>query len=412
MAATSNAILTQGRGGLPRLIEQLKSDDEARFRLGLHAARLLDVDASAALVAQFKTQPPARQVPLLILLGELGNKTSLPAVLEAAKTGDIEVRVAAIRTLTQLNDANAVPVLLAAATDAEERIATAARSTLASLDSDEINTTIVGLLESGDAKTRQMAIDVAAQRKIASAAPTLMELTTSTDPTVRTSAIKALGPTARLEDLSDFIALAIDTRDSDISSVVQSSLRSACVRMPQEECAERLAAAMPNASPPDKILLLEQLTSVGGTTALKTVVAAAKSRDDAMRDAGTRLLGEWLSADAAPAMLDLAKTLPKGKYQIRALRGYVRIARQLNMTPDERIAVCRNTLEIAKRSDDKMLIFEVLKRYPTREGSEPGGIAPQRQAPSAAGVCDDRGNRPSRCHGITRTNREGLAASA
>ena len=58
---------------------------------------------------------------------------------------------------------------------------------------------------------------------------------------------------------------------------------------------------MPNASPPDKVLLLEQLTSVGGTTALKTVVAAAKSSDDAMRDAATRLLGEWLSADGYEA---------------------------------------------------------------------------------------------------------------
>ena len=368
LAATSNAILTQGKGGLPRLIEQLKSDDEARFRLGLHAARLLDVDASAALVAQFKTQPPARQVLLLVVSGDLGNKTSLPTVLEAAKTGDIKVRVAAIRTLAKLNDATAVPVLLAAATDAEERIAAAARSTLALLDSDEINTAIVGLLESDDAQTRQMAIDVAAQRKIASAAPTLLKMANSTDPTVRTSAVKALGSTARLEDLSDFIALAVDARDSNVSSVVQSSLRSACVRMPQEECAERLAAAMPNASPPDKVLLLEQLTSVGGTTALKTVVAAARSNDDAMQPNATRLLGVWLTADAAPALFDLAETLPEGKYQIRALRGYIRIARQLNMTPEERMTVCRNVLAIAERSDDKLLVLEVLKRYPTQEG--------------------------------------------
>jgi len=69
-------------------------------------------------------------------------------------------------------------------------------------------------------------------------------------------------------------------------------------------------------------------------------------------------------------MFDLAKTLPKGKYQVRALRGYVRIARQLNMTPSERIAVCRNTLAIAKRSENRKLVFEVVKRYPTPAGLE------------------------------------------
>jgi len=67
-------------------------------------------------------------------------------------------------------------------------------------------------------------------------------------------------------------------------------------------------------------------------------------------------------------MLDLAKTLPEGKYRIRALRGYIRIARQLNMTSAERIAVCRNTLAIAKRSEDRGLVLEVVRRYPTPEG--------------------------------------------
>ena len=125
---------------------------------------------------------------------------------------------------------------------------------------------------------------------------------------------------------------------------------------------------MLHASTAARVLLLEQLTSVGGTTALETVVNAAKSNDDVMQDNATRLLGVWLTADAAPALFDLAETLPEGKYQIRALRGYIRIARQLNMTPEERMTICRNVLAIAERSDDKLLVLEVLKRYPTREG--------------------------------------------
>jgi hypothetical protein len=138
-----------------------------------------------------------------------------------------------------LGDATVVPVLLAAATQSDKRLADAARSTLAVLDSGEINAAIVDLLTSDNVRTRQMAIDPTAQRNIASAAPTLLEL---------------------------------------------------------------------------------------------------------------------------------AKTSSEGKYQIRALRGYVRIARQLNMTPDERMTVCRNTLAVAQRSDDKALVLEVFRRYPTPEG--------------------------------------------
>jgi len=370
LAATRNAIAALGEDGLPRLAELLKSKEASQFRVALHVARQLgdDVDVSSALVAGFERQSPARQALLLIALGDLGDKATLPTVVEAAKSGEVEVRIEAIRTLAQLGDATVVPVLLAAATGSDEQLADAARSTLALLGSGEINSAIVDLLKSDDAQTRKMAIDVAAQRKIASAAPTLLGLAKHSDATTRLAAVKALGSTARLEDLPAFISLAIAAQGSEDSPLVQSSLKSACVRMPQEECAEKLAAAMRDASTATRVFLLEQLTSVGGTTALKTVVAAAKSSDDAMQDAATRLLGKWLTADAAPAMLDLAKTLPAGKYQIRALRGYVRIARQLNMTPAERMTVCRNTLAIAKRSDDKGLVFEVVRRYPTGDG--------------------------------------------
>ena len=244
----------------------------------------------------------------------------------------------------------------------------AAKSTLAVLDAGDINSAIVDMLAGNDVQSCQMAIEMAAQRKIASASPALLKLARGTNATLRTPAIKALGSTARLEDLSDFIALAIASQKSNDAATVEASLKSACVRMPQEACAKTLAGAMPSASTATRMVLLDQLASVGGTTALKMVVSAAKSNNDAAQDAGTRLLGKWLTADAASALLDLAKTLPEGKYQVRALRGYVRIARQLNMTPEERVVVCRNTLAIAERSDDRALVFEVIRRYPTGDG--------------------------------------------
>jgi HEAT repeat protein len=370
LAATRNAIAALGEDGLSRLAELLASEDESQFRIALHVARQLgdDVDASSVLVAGLKGQSTARQALTLIALGDLGDAASLPTVLEVATGGEGEARIEAILALAQLGDATAVPVLLAAATQSDDRIAGAAKSTLAVLDAGDINAAIVEMLVSTDTATCQMAIDMTAQRRIASAAPALLKLTQGNNATLRTSAIKALGSTARLEDLTDFIALAIASQQSDDAATVAAALKSACVRMPQEACARKLAAAMPSASTATRIFLLDQLASVGGPTALKMVVSAAKSNDDAAQDAGTRLLGKWLTADAAPAMLDLAKTLPEGKYQIRALRGYVRIARQLNMTPEERITVCRNTLAIAERSDDRALVFEVIRRYPTGDG--------------------------------------------
>ena len=366
--ATYNVILAQGEDGRPKLVELLRSDDEARFQLALQAIRLTKIDASSELQTLFKNVSPARQVLLLQSLEELGNKAALPTVVEASEVGEPEVRIQAIRTLAKVGDRAVVPFLLDVAANSDEQLSDAARSTLAELPFDEIDAAVLDLLASDDVATQRMAIDVAGRRRTTEASSALFHLAESDDDTTRQAAINALAATIRMEHLSDFISVATKEQSSFGYVAMRNALTAACVRMPQEGCAEKLATALSGAPPEAKKLLLEQLASVGGATALETVVAAARSDDDAMQDNATRLLGEWLTADAAPALLDLAKTLPEGKYQIRALRGYVRIARQLDMTPEERLAICRNVLAIAKRSDDKVLVLEVLKRYPTKEG--------------------------------------------
>jgi hypothetical protein len=105
---------------------------------------------------------------------------------------------------------------------------------------------------------------------------------------------------------------------------------------------------------------------VGGTKALQALAAAAKSTNDPLQDASTRLLGEWMTADAAPVLLDLAKTAPGEKYQVRAMRGYVRIARQFVLPDEQRAEMCRNVLAAARPAEQK-LVMDVLQRYPSVE---------------------------------------------
>jgi hypothetical protein len=97
------------------------------------------------------------------------------------------------------------------------------------------------------------------------------------------------------------------------------------------------------------------------------VVTAAKSQEEPLRDAGTRLLGKWMTADAAPVLLDLAKTLPAGKFRDRALKGYLRIARQLAANEAERVAMCRTALGLARDDADRQIIFDAIRAMPNAE---------------------------------------------
>ena len=112
---------------------------------------------------------------------------------------------------------------------------------------------------------------------------------------------------------------------------------------------------------------METLNDIGGKTSLETVATAARSGDDQLRDAGYRVLGQWKSADAAPVLLDLYKSVNDDRLKIRAIRAYIRIARQFDMPADRRAAMCRTALELAERDADKSLVLEVLLRYPSEE---------------------------------------------
>jgi hypothetical protein len=115
---------------------------------------------------------------------------------------------------------------------------------------------------------------------------------------------------------------------------------------------------------PTKTVLLETLGAVGGTRALAAVVAAAKGSDSKLVDASTRLLGEWSSADAAPVLLELSKTVKGEKFQVRAMNGYIRIANKFIMPEPERTEMCKTALATAKQASEQKKVLDVLKKYP------------------------------------------------
>jgi hypothetical protein len=138
--------------------------------------------------------------------------------------------------------------------------------------------------------------------------------------------------------------------------------------MPDPEvCAAEIAAALDGAPTATKGVLLDTLAAVGGTKALAAVGAAAKSSDADLQDISSRLLGKWMTIDAAPVLLDLTKTAPDEKYQARALRGYVRIARQFVMPEPQRLEMCNSALAACRQPAEQKLVLDVLMQHPTKD---------------------------------------------
>ena len=127
----------------------------------------------------------------------------------------------------------------------------------------------------------------------------------------------------------------------------------------------------PGAIPPQpkaaQCRLLELLGSIGGVKALAVVAASARGNDEKLRDTAFRLLGQWMSLDAASVVLELAQQSQAEKYQLRAVRAYIRLARQFDMPGAQRAEMCRRALKVARRLEEKRLVLEILLRYPSPE---------------------------------------------
>jgi HEAT repeat protein len=288
-----------------------------------------------------------------------------PVVLEIAKSGPTEVRIAAIGVVGRLGDVSNLSALLEIATEAKAEVAQAAKTALASLPGEQVNAEVIARLSKAEGNTLAILIELVGQRRI-DATPALVKAVDHPDAAVRSAALTALGATVAAKDLSVLISQVVSRKNPNDVKVAQAALHVACVRMPDREaCADELAAAMSRAPESTKPILLEILGHVGGAKALATIGAAVKGSDEQLQDTGSRVLGEWMTLDAAPVLLDLAKTAPSDKYQGRALRGYLRLARQFSKSDKQRAEMCQNALDASERPAEQQLVLTVLEKYPS-----------------------------------------------
>ncbi len=363
LEATRGAILARKSNGIPLLLEQLRSPDKSLQQIALGTARELPGrDVAEALAGQLMGMAPTQAALVLHALAERKDASLPSAVLEAAKSGDKQVRIAAIGVIGRLGDAASVPTLLEIATETDSELAQAAKTALGGLSGEKVNAEIASRLPQADGKALALLIELVGQRRI-DANGALVKAVDNPDKAIRAAALTALGATATAKELPVLLTQAVSARNADDAQVAGRALREACIRMPQREaCAAELAAAMSRSSSDTKASLLEILGAMGGSKALETIVAAVKSNDAELQDTGSRLLGEWMEVDAGPALLDLSKNLKTDKYRSRVLRGYIRLARQFAANDSQRAEMCANALEAAQKPDEQKLVLAVLEQ--------------------------------------------------
>jgi hypothetical protein len=368
-AAARGAILARDRQGVPLMRELVQSDDYAVFAAAVRAAQeMTGPGATRGLLAELNRLPTDRQIVVIQTLGLRRDTAALPELIRLARESEKPTRLAAVRVLPEFSDGSTVRVLAELAKDSDSEVAQAAQESLAALPGAEADAAVKSMLGSDDTATRLIGMELVSRRRMLSSVPQLLDGARDTNPNVRAAALRRVGELGGPDEVPALIELLLAARDGQDRDAAEQALSATCSRAEKPETyADRLIVPLANSQPAQKSSLIRLLSVVGGNDALMAVRVEVNDANPEVRGVAIRALSSWKSADAAPALIELAKTTTNPTERTLCLRGYLGFAGQADLPADGRLAMCREAAEIVQQDDEKRLLLGALGRIRTME---------------------------------------------
>jgi HEAT repeat protein len=370
-AAFRGAVLCDPAGGVEVLHGMLRDKEFGVFAMALRvAAEKRDNRLTGVLVSE-AGQLAADRVALVVkILGQCGDKAAMPLLLALAQKGDRAVRLEAIHSMAEVGDAEAVSAVIELMKDQDTDLATAAAAALAALPSAEVDSAIVRSLANPDPALVRKMLELAGQRRIAKAAAPMLKIMSDKQAPARAIAVKSYGELAGADGIPVLIGMLVISTDAEETGLFERVLGSVCATATDKgACTRRLAVALSEGGPAAKCALLRTLRVVGGPDALSAVRSALDDANGEVHTAAVQVISAWMSLDAAPVLLELAKGSRESD-GVRALRGYLGIGMQDKVSLHDKIGICREAARLVRREEEKRMLLGALGTAASGESLE------------------------------------------
>jgi HEAT repeat protein len=354
---------------LQKVIESLACDDAAVRAAA--CGQLPDLSSSdlEKVAAGISKMPAGSQIAVLMAIRVRGNNSFAPIVLEAAKSKEESVRIAAVRALATVGDAAALQVLVPLASE-KDQIAETARQSLEAICGPKIDEGIFALMRAEkDSAKRAGWIALMESRRPNGAVAALLGEATHQDPAVSSRAMAALAKLAGPNDVPAMVAAVLKAEKGPQRDSAEKAIMLVSQQVQDaEKRAEPVIGVLRTASAADRIELLPLLGRIGGAAAKQTIQDAIASSDAALHEAGVRAICNWPDASVADQLLKLSQTAKVDMHRLWALRAFIRVIALPGKTPDaEKLAMLKQAVQLAGRDEERGLVLERLSAVRTVE---------------------------------------------
>ncbi len=316
--------------------------------------------------------PEDARIQLTALLAKYPPETVRTYLLTAAESPSLNVRLAALRSITAAGDGKSVAFLATKAARAAGSEQEAARDALARLKGSDVDEGVLEhLAGTSDDAVKAELVQAASTRRIAAAKPALIVLVKSGSPALETRAAAALRTSAGQADIPALIDLLGGLDDETARESMEDTIAAVARTNPRElaragEVKARLASEKDAKKRAD---LLRVLGKIGDDSSLSLVRAALDDPDAKVVDAAVRALADWPTVSARDDVLEIAETSLALNHRVLSVRAYIRmIGLEPYREPEGAAADLLKVLALSPRPEEKKLVLGMLGRFPCVTG--------------------------------------------
>lgn len=328
-------------------------------------------DAIGQVAALLPRLTPDVQIPVLAALATYPARPVLPAILQAARSNDVAVRIAAMRALESTGGASEVPLLLETASRTSGPEQAAARWTLGMLKGRAVDEAILGRLGQGpsEAIARELLLAIA-DRKIFSGKPAVVTAVASASPGTRVQALKTLRVIGTPSDVPALLDVLVKAADEVERSEVEQTVAALAQKTanPDGRAGAIRTRLGTETDPEAQARLIALLPRIGDRSTLPLLRTALDSRIPSVVDAAVAAITSWPTSAAQDDILRLARTSKNETHRLLAIRGFVAsVGLDQYREPAAAVADLKLAADLASRPDERKLVLGALTRFPCKE---------------------------------------------
>lgn len=354
---------------LEDLLQAVESPDRKYRQRALELAEPIKGEPATARWIEKMTKVPAEtQADIVSMLGRRGDKSAYPVVRGKLKSDEKAVRLAAIPAAARLGGSDIIDDLIPILLKGEEDEVGAVKQALLGLPSEIIVPKAAGMLAEAPLAVRPALIEILAERKAGDYVDVVLAQAKNENDTVRRSALAALEQIVRDRDLPQVINLLLQTANSAEIPLVQNAVVSAANQiLDPERRADQVLIALEKVRGAKRANLLRPLARIGGQMALETVIVETKNGDPQVRSLAIYALSNWPDSAAIEELFNIARTAEDRKFRYLALQGIARLDGVSALSPEKRLALLREAMDLAKETGEKNLLLTGMANIKTLE---------------------------------------------